>query len=97
MSSEIELHEINTTALVVTVCYTVTDNETTTDVVKHQISRAALAEYVEANELNTVGFTNYKMVNLECDGEDEYKTNPEEYLTAHPEKVILAYLTANLS
>jgi hypothetical protein len=97
MSSEIELHEINTTALVVTVCYTVTDNETTTDVVKHQISRAALAEYIEANELNTVGFTNYKMVNLECDGEDEYKTDPDEYLTANLDRTVLSYLTANLS
>jgi hypothetical protein len=97
MSAEIELHEISTTALVVTACYTITDGDTTADVVKHQISRAALVEYVEANELNTVGFTNYKMVNLECDGEDEYKTDPDEYLTENLSAVVLSYLTANLS
>jgi hypothetical protein len=97
MSAEIELHEISTTPLVVTACYTITDGDTTTDVVKHQISRAALVEYVEANELNTVGFTNYKMVNLECDGLDEYKSDPEECLTANLDRTVLSYLTANLS
>ncbi len=62
---------------------------------KIQISEEALLNFITDNDYNLISYTNYSIMNLECDGLDEKHIDPAEYLAENRDEVIKDYIQAN--
>ena len=91
----IEVHTAEEIRTGVRVFYSVTDEKGIADV-KMVIPYEGLENFISDYGLNLETFTNWKYVNLECDGLDERVIPVDEYLTENLDEVVLGYLQANL-